>query len=64
MDMEIESKLGCNMAIYYILENGPDYSYDGGNCTIDYIYNLGHETYQGCDCSDPKNYNFYDKGRF
>ena len=47
------------------------YSSDGGSCTynlhddsVDYeTYNF-EATIQDCDCSDPKNYDFYDEGRF
>ena len=62
MNMETMTKMMCNQIINDILENGLDYSYSGGWCTITEGY--GSMTIQGCDCSDPKNYNFYDEGRF
>ena len=67
----------CDAVIYRILANddpkeyplgGPmskpisAYSSEDGACTIiEYGYS---QTVQNCDCSDPKNYNFYDEGRF
>ena len=63
MDMASMTKMTCNKIINDILENGNDnYSSSGGSCTIDEGY--GSMTLSGCDCSDPKNYKFYDAGRF
>ena len=68
MDMETMNKQMCNEFIYDILENEIDlmihgYSYVGGICTINHG-SYGSMSIQGCNCSDPKNFNFYDKGRF
>ena len=69
----------CNNIIYSILanddpnayplaEDGPmanpisTYSSSGGACTI--TEDGSEMTISNCDCSDPKNYNFADKGRF
>ena len=51
---------------------GESFSYsgtpDGGSCIISDDELIGDELYsytiQDCDCSDPKNYDFYDKGMF
>ena len=40
------------------------YSSNGGVCTFTLPQYGWSETVQNCDCSDPKNYNFYDQGRF
>ena len=72
-------KTMCNSLIYAILANddpkeyplandGPmgkpisKYSPDGGACTI--TEDGSSTTVQNCDCSNPKNYNFEDEGRF
>ena len=73
------AKSMCNNVIYLILANddpkeyplaqdGPmanpisTYSSNGGACTI--TEDGSSMTLHNCDCSDPKNYNFYDQGRF
>ena len=46
---------------------GLKYSPDGGSCIFseqDGDLESFSYTIQDCDCSDPKNYDFYDKGRF
>ena len=69
----------CNGLIYAILatddpkeyplaNEGPmarpisKYSSNGGDCTI--TEDGSSMTVHNCDCSDPKNYNFEDEGRF
>ena len=51
----------------------PSITPDGGSCIViepddelSIKYNITIEPYtiKDCDCSDPKNYDFYDKGRF
>ena len=37
-------------------------SSSGGSCTVKEEF--GEMTIPNCDCSDPKKYDFYDKGRF
>ena len=37
---------------------------DGGSCIVSKPDEPGSFTVQDCDCSDPKNYDFYNKGRF
>ena len=53
------------------MDPGESFSYsgtpDGGSCIISDDELIGDAysfTLQDCDCSDPKNYDFYDKGRF
>ena len=72
------AKMFCHQIIYQILANddpkeyplgqdsgpiGPeDYSSEDDTCTL--TGDGSSMTVQMCDCSDPKNYNFEDKGRF
>ena len=37
---------------------------DGGSCIVSEPDEPYSFTIEDCDCSDPKNYDFYDKGRF
>ena len=37
---------------------------DGGSCIVSEPDKPDSFTIQDCDCNDPKNYDFYDKGRF
>ena len=37
---------------------------NGGSCFVSEPDESDSYTVQDCDCSDPKNYDFYDKGRF
>ena len=75
--MEIPDKEFCELIIYEKLsiEDPKEYpkqgdrlpysiTPEGGSCKItkpEYSYT---KVIQDCDCSDPKNYDFYDKGRF
>ena len=67
----------CSNTIYQILANDDpteytlsgsplkpikSYSSSGGSCTV--TESGGSMTISNCDCSDPKNYNFADEGRF
>ena len=80
MNWKTMNKLQCNEVIYEILSiedpkkypvpmntSVPSITPDGGSCivtepNVPEPYNV--DTIQYCDCSDPKNYDFYDKGRF
>ena len=69
-------RMQCNKVIYYILANdNPEeypllvgdkptstFSSKDGACT--FTEDGMSVTVNDCDCSDPKKYNFYDKGRF
>ena len=55
---------------YPLAKDGPmaspisTYSSNGSACTIGEPQHGSFMTVQYCDCSDPKNYNFEDEGRF
>ena len=73
---ELPPKMLCNKVVYYILANdNPEeyplmdddkptstFSSKDGACT--FTEDGMSVTVNDCDCSDPKKYNFYDKGRF
>ena len=79
-EMEINEKKLCDGIIYWLLSIEDPKKYpnpmdaprnvtpDGGSCIISYSLisrkSVHSYTIQDCDCSDPKNYDFYDKGRF
>ena len=79
MNMEGNYKDVCDAINYAMLSNenpkkyppmgpGESFSYsgtqDGDSCIVSKPDEPGSFTVQDCDCSDPKNYDFYNKGRF
>ena len=76
MDMKLMNKVYCNRANYEILSIEDPKKYprpntsvqpitpDGGSCIVSEPDEPDSLTIQDCDCNDPKNYDFYDKGRF
>ena len=70
-EMEITDEERCDLINYAMLSN-KSFPYsgtpDGDSCIISYDeltneYNVKIEPYtiKDCDCSDPKNYDFYNK---
>ena len=77
MNWKTMNKLQCHVVIYEILSIEDPKKYpvpmntsvssitpDGGSCIVSEPDESDSYTLQDCDCSDPKNYDFYDKGRF
>ena len=66
-EMELTDKERCFAINYGMLSNESNSfsgTPDGGSCIMSYDELIEPYTIQDCDCSDPKNYEFYIKGWF